>query len=72
VVRADQTRHQHHAARVDYDISLRAHLAARPDSVDHSIPHQHGAVRDLGPGIVERRDQGSVTEKQRSDGKPPG
>ena len=71
VVRADQPRQQHEAARIDDLVGLRGQLARRPDRFDDVAAQQHRAVGDLPLGVVERRDQRRVTEKQRANRRCP-
>jgi OHCU decarboxylase len=67
VVGADQPGEQHQTPGVDDLVGLRGELGGGPDGLDSVAAKKDRPVRDLPAGVVERRDQRRVTEKQRAN-----
>jgi len=67
-MRADQAGQQQHAARIDDLIGLGRDARRITDSFDRAVAQKNGAVGDHALIVVERRDQGRMTEKQRRNG----
>jgi OHCU decarboxylase len=71
MVRTDQPRQQDEAARVDDLVGLGADRGRRSDRFDDAAADEDRSVGDLAIVVVERRDEGRVTEKQRANGSVP-
>src|ERR1700676_5468484 len=71
MVRADEPREQHEAARVDDLVGLRGQRRRRTDRLDRVPAQQDRAVGEGGAVVVEGRDQRRVAEKQRANGNRP-
>jgi 2-oxo-4-hydroxy-4-carboxy-5-ureidoimidazoline decarboxylase len=67
MVRADEAGQEHEAARVDHLVGLRRQLRCWANRFHDVVAQQHGTVGNLPAGVVERRDERRVTEKQRAN-----
>jgi OHCU decarboxylase len=68
MMRADQAGQQHHAARIDDLVGFGGDALGIADRFDRTIAQQQGAVGEHAIVVVERCDQGRMTEKQRRNG----
>ena len=71
VVRADEPRQQHQAARVHHLVGVRRERGRRADRLDRVPAQQDSAVGVGAARVVEGRDEGRVAEKQRANGNRP-